>query len=97
MRRKPGWISVAMKWVYYAFGGFIGFVCGTMICLIFLAVERSGNPILSSLPQKFGVFGEYLLELYNALPFFGVAIGIVMVRMMFRKRFENQEDGPETP
>ncbi len=86
-----------MKWIYYGFGGFIGFVCGTIISLIFLAVENSGIPILSSLPEKFGFFGKYLLALYNALPFFGVAIGIVMVRIMFQKRFEEDEhNGPKT-
>jgi len=86
-----------MKWFYYGFGGFIGFVCGMVLSLIFLAVERSGYPVLSSLPKKFGVFGEYLLELYNALPFFGIAFGILMVRIMFQKRFEKQENGPESP
>lgn len=85
-----------MKWVYYGFGGFIGFVCGTVVSLIFLAVERSGTPILSSLPKKFGGGGVYLLELFNALPFFGVALGIILVRIMFLKEFDQKDNGPKT-
>ena len=44
-----------MKYVYYGFGGFIGFVCGTLINLIFYWVEQSGTATLvarSALPPK---------------------------------------------
>lgn len=74
--------------VYYGFGGFIGFVCGTGINLIFFAVEKSGNPILSNLIQKYGLIGRYLAELVNYLPFFGIALGIVMVRILFREQLD---------
>ncbi len=86
-----------ITWLYYLFGGFIGFVCGSVICLIFLMVEKSGQPILSSLPQKFGVFGEYLLHLYNVLPFFGIVLGLLLVRKMFQHRFEEEENESKTP
>jgi len=81
-----------MKYVYYGFGGFIGFVCGTVISLIFWAVEKSGFPILTDLGRHYGWFGRYLLELFNALPLFGIALGIVMVRIMFPKKFEEIEE-----
>ncbi len=89
-------VGVKISWVYYFFGGFIGFTCGIVISLIFYMVEKSGQPILSSLPRKYGVFGEYLLELYNALPFFGIVLGLVLVKVMFQKRFENEESDPES-
>ncbi len=87
------------SWLYYMFGGFIGGVCGFVVCLIFLMVERSGQPILSSLPQKFGIFGEYLLMLYNVLPFFGIVLGVILVRKMFPERFEDEDKdkGTKTP
>ena len=80
-----------MKYVYYGFGGFIGFVCAVVISLIFYAVEKSGYPILTNLGRNYGWFGRYLLELFNALPLFGIALGMVMVRMMFQKKFEEFE------
>lgn len=80
-----------IKYLYYGFGGFIGFVCGVIISLLIWSVEKSGNPILTNLGRNYGLFGRYLLELFNALPFFGIAIGIVMVRIMFQNRFEEDE------
>lgn len=81
-----------ISWLYYFFGAFIGGVCGVVIWLILLMVERSGQPILSSLPQKFGVFGVYLQHLYNVLPLFTIILGVVLVRKMFPERFEEDED-----
>ena len=89
-------VGVKLSWVYYFFGGFIGFVCAIVISMIFYMVEKSGQPILSSLPRKFGVFGHYLLELFNALPFFGIVIGLVMVRYMFQRRLDEEDNGPES-
>ncbi len=86
-----------ITWLYYLFGGFIGFVCGLMICLLFLFVEQSGQPVLSSLPQKFGVFGEYLLMLYDVLPLFGLVLGVVLVRKMFQNRFDEEDNKSNTP
>ncbi len=78
-------------WVYYGFGGFIGFVCAMVISLILYMVEKSGQPILSSLPKKFGGFGVYLLHLFDALPFFGIVLGMLMVKVMFHDRLNDQE------
>lgn len=76
------------KLIYYGFGGFIGFICGILINFIFIWVERSGNPILSDLVRNYGVFGQYLIELFNYLPLFGVALGIMMVRILFQDQWE---------
>ena len=35
-----------MKWFYYGFGAFIGFICGTTIEFIFYLLEQSGNKII---------------------------------------------------
>ena len=76
-----------MKYLYYGFGGFIGFVCGLIIELIFVAVEKSGHPILTNLGRNYGVLGQYLIEVFNALHFFGIVVGIVLVHFMFGKQF----------
>lgn len=86
-----------ISWLYYIFGAFIGFVCGVVICLVLLMVEKSGHPILSSLPQKLGIFGVYLQHLYNVLPFFGIVLGVVLVRKMFPERFEDGDNESKTP
>lgn len=44
-----------LKYVYYAFGGFIGFVCGLIIQLIFMKLEDSKTLLLSSWVEHYGV------------------------------------------
>ncbi len=84
-----------MKYIYYGFGGFIGFVCGLIINLILYAVEKSGQPILTNLGRDYGVLGRYLIEVFNALPFFGIVMGIVLVHFMFAKRFGGEPNGED--
>ncbi|MBI4389179.1 MAG: hypothetical protein HY580_03280 [Nitrospinae bacterium] len=80
-----------MKYIYYGFGGFIGFVCGVLINLIFYGVEKSGHPFLTNLGRNYGMFGRYLAELVNALPIFGIALGMIMVKILFQKEFDSGE------
>jgi len=83
-----------MKYFYYGFGGFIGFVCGLLIQLLVLAVERSGNRILTQLGRgDYGVLGKGLLAIYEGLPYMGIVLGVVLVRLMFRKDIEKQGPG----
>ncbi len=83
-----------MKYFYYGFGGFIGLVCGVVIQLLILAVERSGNRILTQLGRgDYGVLGKGLLEVYEVLPYIGIVVGVVLVRVMFKKDIENK--GPD--
>ncbi len=81
-----------MKYVYYGFGGFIGFVCGLVVSLIFLAVEKSGDKILSNLGSNYGLLGVWLAEMVNLLPFFGIVFGFWIVKMLFQKRFESERE-----
>ena len=81
-----------MKYVYYGFGGFIGFVCGTVINLIFYWVEQSGQPILSDLVNNYGMVGRYVVTIVNTLPFLGLGLGILMVRVMFKKDLDSREE-----
>ncbi len=83
----------SMKYLYYGFGGFIGFVCGMVIQLVVYAVERSGNRILTQLGRgDYGVLGKGLLVLYDGLPYIGIVLGVVLVRVMFKK--EVGSEGP---
>ena len=83
-----------MKYFYFGFGGFIGFVCGMVIQMLIYAVERSGNPILTQLGRgDYGVIGKGLLMLFEGLPYMGVVLGVVLVRLMFRKDIE--KEGPD--
>jgi hypothetical protein len=83
-----------MKYFYFGFGGFIGFVCGSLIYYIIFLVERSGNPILTQLGRgDYGVIGKGLLVLYEGLPYMGIVLGVVLVRTMFRKDIE--KEGPD--
>jgi hypothetical protein len=83
-----------MKYFYFGFGGFIGFVCGSLIYYIIFLVERSGNPILTQLGRgDYGVIGKGLLVLYEGLPYMGIVLGVVLVRYMFRKDIE--KEGPD--
>ncbi len=79
-----------MKGIYYGFGAFIGLVCGSVINLIFYWVEKSGTPFAANLVRDYGAFGKYILELINALPFFGAALGIILVKVLFGKELENK-------
>lgn len=79
-----------MKLVYYGFGGFIGFVCGTTISLIFFWLKKSGSQFDSYLLQNFGIIGRYLLELINALPLIGLALGLILVKVLFGAQFDDQ-------
>ena len=74
-----------MKYVYYGFGGFIGFVCGTGINLIFYWLDQSGVKFAAYLIQNFGFLGKYILELINALPIIGVALGIILIKFLFNR------------
>ena len=81
-----------MKYFYYGFGGFIGFVCGSLIYYIIYMVERSGNRILTEAGRgDYGVIGKGLLMLYEGLPYMGIVVGVLMVRLMFRKDIEDEE------
>jgi len=83
-----------MKYFYYGFGGFIGFVCGMVIQMLIYAVERSGNPILTQLGRgDYGLIGKGLLVLFESLPYMGIVLGVVLVRLMFRKDIE--KEGPD--
>lgn len=76
-----------MNYVYYGFGGFIGFVCGMVIQLIVYAVEQSGSRILTQMGRgDYGVLGQGLLVLYDSLPYLGIVLGVVLVHTMFKKK-----------
>ena len=83
-----------MKYFYFGFGGFIGFVCGMVIQMLVYAVERSGNNILTQLGRgDYGVIGKGLLTLFDGLPYMGIVLGVVLVQFMFRKDIE--KEGPD--
>ena len=74
-----------LKYAYYGFGGFIGFVCGMGINLIFYWLDQAGVKFAGYLIKNFGFLGKYLLELINALPIIGVALGIILVKLLFER------------
>ena len=80
-----------MKWVYYGFGGFIGFVCGVVINLIFFLLKKSGSQFDKVLVQNFGAFGRYLLELINWLPYIGLGLGFILVKLLFGPQFDDHD------
>lgn len=84
-----------LKYVYYLFGGFIGFVCGLIIQMIFMALERSGTFILGNFARDYGAPGRILIYLVEGTPYMGVAFGVLLVHYLFGHRFaeENQNDG----
>jgi len=84
-----------LKYVYYGFGGFIGFVCGLIIQLIFMALEKSNTLVLGDLARQYGVVGRVMVYLVEGVPYMGVAFGILLVHYMFGPRFqqENQDNG----
>jgi hypothetical protein len=84
----------SMKYFYFGFGGFIGFVCGMVIQMLVYAVERSGNNILTQLGRgNYGAIGKGLLVLFDGLPYMGIVLGVVLVRYMFRKDIEKEGPG----
>ena len=80
-----------MKLIYSGFGAFFGFVCGAMINLIFYWVEQAGHPFISNLPRKYGTFGYYVAEMTNFIPLLGLALGIVLVKWLFRDQWDKTE------
>lgn len=79
-----------MKYVYYGFGTFIGFICGVIISLIFYWVEKSGYHITRNLVENYGFIGEHIGNLINFMPYIGAGLGIIMVRLLFQKELENK-------
>lgn len=84
-----------LKYVYYAFGGFIGFVCGLIIQMIFMMLERSGTLVLGKLAQDLGVVGRIVIYLIEGIPYMGIVFGVLLVHYLFGHQFqqENQNDG----
>ena len=78
-----------IKYAYYGFGGFIGFVCGMGINLIFYWLDQAGVKFAGYLIKNFGFLGKYLLELINALPIIGVALGIILVKLLFERELSD--------
>ncbi len=81
-----------MKYVYYGFGAFIGFICGVIINLIFYWVEKAGYHIMRDLVENFGFIGKHIGTLINILPFIGAGLGIIMVRLLFQKELEDKKE-----
>ena len=74
-----------MKYAYYGFGAFIGFVCGMGINLIFYWLDQSGVKFAHYLINNLGFVGRSLLELINALPIIGAALGIILIKLLFSR------------
>jgi hypothetical protein len=72
-----------MKWIYYGFGAFIGFICGTVIEFIFYLLEQSGNRVISNMVRDYGALGHFVAEMVANLPYMGIALGIIMVYWLF--------------
>lgn len=87
----PGVLPI-MKYVYYGFGGFIGFICGVAINLIFYMLDQSGIKFAQYFIKNFGFFGRYILELINALPFLGAALGLILVKYLFGRELGEKAD-----
>ena len=81
-----------LKWIYYGFGAFIGFICGTIISFIFFLLEQSGNRIISNMVRDYGLLGRFFAEMVNALPLVGVALGIIMVCWLFPEVLDKKKD-----
>jgi len=81
-----------MKYVYYGFGGFIGFICGVVINLIFLFVYRSGINFVDYLMKWNKFFGQYIIDLIEALPLLGAVLGIILVKYLFGRELEEERD-----
>ena len=79
-----------IKLVYYGFGAFIGSICGIVINLIFYWLEQSGNRVITDMVRNYGIIGKFVAEMVHMLPFFGAALGIILVRILFQKELESK-------
>ena len=84
-----------MKWVYYGFGAFIGFSCGTVIEFIFYLLEQSGNRIISNMIRDYGILGRFIAEMVSSLPYMGLALGIIMIYWLFPEVVSDKKNHPE--
>ena len=84
-----------MRYVYYGFGGFIGFICGVAINLIFYLLDQSGVKFVAYLIKTFGFFGEYILMLIDALPILGAVLGIILIKYLFGRELEEEREDKE--
>ena len=84
-----------MKYVYFGFGGFIGFICGVAINLIFYLLDQSGVKFAAYLIKTFGFFGEYILMLIDTLPILGAVLGIVLIKYLFGRELEEEREDKE--
>ncbi len=84
-----------MKWIYYGFGAFIGFICGTTIEFIFYLLEQSGNRVISNVVRDYGVFGRFIAEMVSSLPYMGLALGIIMVFWLFPDVVSEEVEPPK--
>ena len=84
-----------IKWIYYGFGAFIGFICGTAINFIFYLLEQSGNRIISNIVRDYGVLGRFIAEMVNAIPLMGLGLGIIMVYWLFPDVVGSRQDSSE--
>ena len=84
---------LVMKYVYFGFGCFIGFICGVAINLIFYLLDQSGVKFAAYLIKTFGFFGEYILKLIDALPILGAVLGFILIKYLFGREFEEKRDG----
>jgi len=80
-----------LKYIYYGFGGFIGFVCGLIIQLIFMKLEDSKTLVLSSWVEQFGMLGRFFIYLVEGVPYMGVMFGLLLVHWMFAREFGDEE------
>ena len=84
-----------LKWIYYGFGAFIGFVCGTVIEFIFYLLEQSGNRVISNMIRDYGVLGRFIAEMVANLPYMGLALGIIMIYRRFPEVVGDKTKPPE--
>ena len=84
-----------LKWIYYGFGAFIGFVCGTVIEFIFYLLEQSGNRVISNMIRDYGVLGRFIAEMVTNLPYMGLALGIIMIYRLFPEVVGDKTKPPE--
>ena len=84
-----------LKWIYYGFGAFIGFVCGTVIEFIFYLLEQSGNRVISNMIRDYGVLGRFIAEMVANLPYMGLALGIIMIYRLFPEVAGDKTKPPE--
>ena len=84
-----------LKWIYYGFGAFIGFVCGTVIEFIFYLLEQSGDRVISNMIRDYGVLGRFIAEMVANLPYMGLALGIIMIYRRFPEVVGDKTKPPE--